>query len=99
MNRQSQIYAFTIPAKYFPACRLVRPFIARVIYSIDKDEQVKIEDVGFSEKCLQHMNAGPSLMQEIRSDIEAAVAKRKEFFEGNNQISETLLSAIAPHII
>jgi hypothetical protein len=97
MKDKSQLHAFTIPAKYFPACKIIRPFIARVIYSV-KEDQVIIEDVGFSEKCLLHMQAGPSLMQEIRAEIEAAVKKRKEFFEGNKHVSEILLSALAPHI-
>lgn len=97
MNRQSQIHAFRIPGKYFPACKVTKPFYARVIYSVS-DGQVIIEDVGFSEKCLLHMNGGPALMQEIRTDIESALKKRKELFEGNKQVNETLLGAIAPHI-
>lgn len=97
MNRKSQVYAYRIPNKYFPGYKVTSPFHARVVYSV-VNNQVIIEDVGFSERCLLHMAGGPAIMQEIRSGIEGAVNKRSDFFNGNKHVHPTILSAIAPHI-
>ncbi|HEX6427970.1 MAG TPA: hypothetical protein VF008_09805 [Niastella sp.] len=84
-----KVYAYRIPDVYFLPHKVTSPFHAKVVYSIDGGK-AKIEEVGFHPDTLQYI-AG---MSQMKVDIQ----KKLDVVVGNNQVNETIMSAIAPHI-
>jgi hypothetical protein len=89
----TELFAYRIPDRYFAPHKVVKPFYARVAYSIVNDI-VKIEEVSLSESAVKFVKMGPQLMADIRATIEAKVKP----VVNNKHVSETVMSAIAPHI-
>jgi len=87
----TQLFAYRIPDKFFAPHKVVKPFFARVTYSIVNDE-VKIEEVSFSETAIKYVRMCDQLMADIRATIEGKVKPV------SNNIHPTVMSAIAPYI-
>lgn len=83
---------YSIPVSFFPGCKIIQPFHAKVKYEYSAGE-VKIVDVCFSEMCLQHIRM-TGLVDRMKKDI--AEAERKKLI---NPVNPTIMSALAPHII
>jgi hypothetical protein len=89
----TELFAYRIPDRYFAPHKVVKPFYARVAYSIVNDI-VKIEEVSLSESAVKFVKMGPQLMADIRATIEAKVKP----VVNNKHVNEIVMSAIAPHI-
>ena len=87
------IYAYQIPDSFFLPHKVIRPFIAKVIYKVVKDRPV-IEEVGLSPKCLTYINDTAGLMNRIDGELMAAIRKAKSL----SNLNTTIAAAIAPHI-
>lgn len=85
-----ELFAYRIPDKYFAPHKVVKPFYARVAYTI-VNNAVKIEEVSFSESALKFVKMGPQLTQDIREAIEAKLRSM-------NQVHPTILQAHTPFI-
>lgn len=86
----TELFAFEIPDKHFAPHKVTKPFYAKVAYSITAGK-VHISEVSFSETCLKYIRVSTSLMNEIREAIEEKYS--------NGHVDETIMNALAPHII
>ncbi len=91
--RDTQIFSYRIPDKFFLPHKVTIAFYAKVIYSVTNGQH-KIEEVGLSLKCLEYINNPAGMKQELENDFEAAIRKAK-ILSGINQ---TIAAALAPHI-
>jgi hypothetical protein len=82
---------YPIPARYFPAVKVIQKFHAKVNYKVIAGK-VFIEDVALSAKCLQHITNTAGLMNEMKDILQQVEDK-----SGNN-IHPVMMQAIAPHI-
>lgn len=87
------IYAYQIPDSFFLPHKVVRPFMAKVIYKVVKGRAV-IEEIGLSPKCLTYINNTEALMTRIDGELAGAIAKAKSL----NNLNTTIAAALAPHI-
>jgi hypothetical protein len=85
----TELFAYRIPDKYFAPHKVVKPFYAKVAYSVSNGA-VKIEEVSMSINAMKYVRTSESLTK----DIQAAVEKKV----GNSHVNETIMAAIAPHI-
>lgn len=90
---EKQIYAYQIPDSFFLPHKVIRPFMAKVVYKIVKDRPV-IEEIGLSPKCLTYINNTEALMTRIDGELMAAIRKAKSL----NSLNSTIAGALAPHI-
>lgn len=81
---------YRIPDKYFPGCRVTKPFHAQVQYEY-KGGVLAIYDVAFSESCLQYISNMSGLIKQIRERIIEDESR-------NCHVNSTIMQAIAPHI-
>ena len=88
-----QIYAYQIPDSFFLPHKVIRPFYAKVTYSLDNGK-VKIEEVGLSIKCLTHINDTSALVVKIENELNAQVKKAINL----NNIHPIIAQALAPHM-
>jgi bifunctional DNA-binding transcriptional regulator/antitoxin component of YhaV-PrlF toxin-antitoxin module len=89
----TELFAYRIPDKYLYPHKVVVPFIARVVFEVDEGD-VKILEVGLSESAVKFVRTGEQFMNELRATIEAKIKP----VSNNKHVSETVMSAIAPHI-
>jgi len=93
MTPQKQIYAFRIPDNLFLPHKVISPFYAKVIYTIEKGD-INIEEVGLSLKCLKYINDKGALAIKIENELNDKV---KHAINLRN-INKTIASALAPHV-
>lgn len=88
-----QIYAYQIPDSFFLPHKVLRPFYAKVTYSLDNGK-VKIEEVGLSPKCLTHINDTSALVVKIENELNAQVKKAINL----NNMHPIIARALAKHV-
>jgi len=90
---EKQIYAYQIPDSFFLPHKVIRPFYAKVTYSLDNGK-VKIEDVGLSIKCLKYINDTAGLATKIENELNAQLKKAINL----NNMHPIIARALAPHV-
>jgi len=87
------IYAYRIPDIYFRPHKVIRSFYAKVVYSIE-DGKPKIEEIAFSDNCLDYLSGQSLMIQDIRKKLNAVVAGQVN----NNNVHPTVLNSMAHFI-
>jgi hypothetical protein len=88
----TELFCYPIPDKYFAPHKVIKPFYAKVVYSVDGCN-AKIEEIAFSPYCLEFINNHRGLVKDISKALKEAIEKK-----GNTHVHPTIMSAIAPHI-
>jgi hypothetical protein len=83
------IFPYRIPDIHFRPHRIIKPFYAKVVYTIVNGKP-NIEEIAFSDSCLDYITGTSIMMNDIRKKLDKVVA--------NSHVDETILSALMPHI-
>jgi hypothetical protein len=90
---EKQVYAYAIPDSFFLPHKVTRTFWARVKYTVVNNE-VKIEEVGLSIKCLKYINNTEALTVNIENELNKQVKKATNL----SNMHPIFAAALAPHI-
>jgi hypothetical protein len=84
---------YPIPAKYFPAVKVITPFHAKVNYKVVAGK-VFIEDIALSAKCMEHMRDQNLFIREAKEVLQKVEDKTIK----DDNVHPVMMKAIAPHI-